>query len=201
MIDALNAQGGEWRLKGFLDDDPARKGTKVFDYSVLGSTADAASIDAMFAVGVASHHRPYSRIEIADRSGLPAERFATLVHPLASVSRRASVGRGALIFPFAVVCDSSTVEDHAYLSSFAFIGHHSAVGRGATLAPRASLHGGSRLSSAAYAGSHSVIREGITVGEGAIVGMGSIVMRDVAPGITVIGNPARQLIGRVSTRE
>lgn len=42
-------------------------------------------------------------------------------------------------------------------------------------------------------GANSTILPGITIGEGAMVGAGSVVTRDVPPGITVVGNPARPL--------
>ncbi|MCJ9746526.1 sugar O-acetyltransferase, partial [Neorhizobium sp. SHOUNA12A] len=38
---------------------------------------------------------------------------------------------------------------------------------------------------------------GITIGDGAIVGAGSVVTRDVPPGATVAGNPARLITPRV----
>jgi acetyltransferase-like isoleucine patch superfamily enzyme len=40
-------------------------------------------------------------------------------------------------------------------------------------------------------GSGATIICGVTIGEGATVGAGAVVTRDVAPGTTVAGNPAR----------
>jgi maltose O-acetyltransferase len=42
----------------------------------------------------------------------------------------------------------------------------------------------------AYVGAHSIVLPGVTVGDGAIVGAGSVVRHDVAPGAIVLGNPA-----------
>lgn len=44
-----------------------------------------------------------------------------------------------------------------------------------------------------WIGGGAILLPGITVGDGAIIGAGSIVTRDVAPGATVAGNPARRL--------
>lgn len=44
-----------------------------------------------------------------------------------------------------------------------------------------------------FVGAHAVIMPGVTVGDGSIVGAGSIVTRDVVPGMVVAGNPARPI--------
>jgi galactoside O-acetyltransferase len=46
-----------------------------------------------------------------------------------------------------------------------------------------------------FLGARSIVLPGVTVGEGAVVGVGSIVTRDVAPWSTVFGAPAR-VIGK-----
>ncbi len=44
-----------------------------------------------------------------------------------------------------------------------------------------------------WIGGGAIILPGVTVGGGAIIGAGAVVTRDVAPGVTVAGNPARPL--------
>lgn len=46
-----------------------------------------------------------------------------------------------------------------------------------------------------WIGGGAIILPGVTVGDDAIVGAGAVVTRDVAPGMTVAGNPAR-VIGK-----
>jgi acetyltransferase-like isoleucine patch superfamily enzyme len=51
----------------------------------------------------------------------------------------------------------------------------------------------------AYIGTGAIIKQGdpdrpLIIGRGAVVGMGAVVTKSVAPGTTVIGNPARVFV-------
>ena len=48
-----------------------------------------------------------------------------------------------------------------------------------------------RICEGAWIGARSIILKGVTIGAGAVVGMGSVVTRDVPPRTVVGGNPAR----------
>lgn len=42
-------------------------------------------------------------------------------------------------------------------------------------------------------GANATILPGIEIGEGAMIGAGSVVTKSVAPGVTVVGNPAKEM--------
>ena len=46
-----------------------------------------------------------------------------------------------------------------------------------------------------WIGGGAIILGGVTIGKGALVGAGAVVTKDVPPGATVVGNPARQIAG------
>ena len=58
-------------------------------------------------------------------------------------------------------------------------------------------HGKVTIGRNARVGSHSTIMPGVTIGEGATVGAHSFVNRDVSPGTTVFGVPARTLRDKI----
>lgn len=48
-----------------------------------------------------------------------------------------------------------------------------------------------RIGNRVWLGGGSIILPGVTIGDDAVVGAGSVVTHDVAPGVVVAGNPAR----------
>ena len=58
-----------------------------------------------------------------------------------------------------------------------------------------------RIGPFAWIGGGAIILPGVTIGADAVVGAGSLVTRDVPPGATVAGNPARPLVKAPSPRE
>jgi maltose O-acetyltransferase len=49
-----------------------------------------------------------------------------------------------------------------------------------------------------WVGGGAIIMGGVHIGDNAIIGAGSVVTRDVRAGMTVVGNPAREMINRSS---
>lgn len=196
-VEEVNRAGGRWTLRGFLDDDPARHGGSVAGYPILGPLALAHELaEARFLVGMAHYRRPLARRDVVERLGLPLERYATVVHPSASVSPDVRVGAGTLVFQHAVVCHGATVGSHVFIGHQCVVSHDTVISDYATLASGAIVCGGARLETGAYVGARAVIVDGAVVGAGAVAGLGSAVFRDVAPGAVVVGNPARSVPGR-----
>ncbi|MFQ6552505.1 sugar O-acetyltransferase [Aestuariibius insulae] len=53
-----------------------------------------------------------------------------------------------------------------------------------------------RIGARVWIGGGAILLPGVTIGAGAIVGAGSVVTRDVAPGTTVAGSPAKTIPSR-----
>jgi acetyltransferase-like isoleucine patch superfamily enzyme len=53
------------------------------------------------------------------------------------------------------------------------------------------VSGSVRVGSGAYLGSGCQIIQEVSIGEDALVGIGAVVLRDVPPHTTVLGNPAK----------
>jgi len=192
-LDAVNRCEPRWNLLGFLDDDPAKHGTLVDGIPVLGSIGTNVSDDAQFIIGVASWRTPDARRGIVARLGLPAERYATIIHPSAIISRHARIGVGTAILQNVVITPGTVVGNHILILQNVTMAHDQVVEDYVTIASGATIAGSVRLRSGCYLGAGCTIMNGITVNDGALAAVGAVVMNEVPAGRTVAGNPARPL--------
>jgi len=75
------------------------------------------------------------------------------------------------------------------------VAHNVEIGENCMIIALTCLGGGVIIEDGSYVGIGASIRNQMTIGEKAFVGMGAVVVKDVEPGITVIGNPARPMKG------
>ena len=192
----LNAAEGKTGFEciGFLDDDRALWGTEVQGVPVLGPLSSAAGMaDCVFVNGIGSPGNFQRKAAIIAGTGLPLDRFATLVHPTASVSRSAQLGRGVVIFQHVTVTTNVRIGDHVTILPNTVISHDDWIGDYTSIAGGVCISGGVRVGRSCYLGTGSTLKPGIVIGDGSLVGMGSVVLHTVEPDCVVVGNPARLL--------
>ncbi len=195
-LDDLNRVRGGLRYEcvGFLDDDTGRHGRLVHGYPILGPLGLAPALDdCLFVNGIGAPGNFWHKAAIIARTGLRPHRFATIVHPTATISRTARLNPGTVVLQHAVVAANVTIGSHVVVLPTCVVSHDSVLGDHTCLAGGVCVSGRVVVGESCYLGSNCTIMGDVQIGERCLVGMGSVVLRSVPPNSVVVGNPARFL--------
>jgi len=118
--------------------------------------------------------------------------------PTCIVGDDVSIGEGAVLSDFSMITANVEVGRCFHANMYSYVAHDCVLGDFVTLAPRASVNGRVVIEDEVYVGAGATILQGIanrpiTIGKGAVIGAHALVTKDVAPGATVVGAPARPL--------
>jgi sugar O-acyltransferase (sialic acid O-acetyltransferase NeuD family) len=192
VVRAVNAERSTWDLLGFLDDDPALLGTEIDGAMVVGAIDDAPSFrSARFVVCTGHPGNYFTRKKIVQRLGLPAARYATIVHPTAALSTTTLLGPGSVLLANVVATSAVQIGSHVAVMPGAVFTHDDIVEDYVTVGAGVRLAGRVHVEEGAYLGSGALVREDRTIGPWALVGMGAVITKDVPGGEVWTGVPAR----------
>ncbi|WP_241027055.1 acetyltransferase [Variovorax sp. RKNM96] len=165
---------GDYVLAGFLDD-AAVPAQRLWDWPVWGATAMLSAcrdrIDAVF-VAIGNNVLREALHQRVQAQGLP---LATVIHPAAVVSTRASVGQGSAIMAGAVVGTGAQLGEGVIVNCGAVIDHDCIVEPFGHLGVKAGMAGGSVLGRRAWMPVGAAIALGAKVAEDRVLQPGEVV--------------------------
>lgn len=176
----------------FFDDKPALK--TVLGTSVIGTyedfiKQDSEDNDFFIAVGNCN-----ARCELTQRLRQDQrEVMPTLVHPMATVSPTAKIGKDSVVMAGAVINTSSVIGEGCIINTNAVVEHDCIVGPWSHISVSAALCGTVHLGTLCFVGAGATIINNITVCDSCTIGAGATVVRDITEKGTYIGIPANRL--------
>jgi acetyltransferase EpsM len=200
-LDDLRAFGEEVIPYGFLNDFDKER-NEIGNLPVLGKPEKAKEFlnreDIFFITALLKAKQSYERARKIDKLQIPAERYFTLLHPSATVSRSARVGYGSFIGPHVNVMPNAIIGNHCSFRPSANVGHDCIIEDYCYMGPNSTLSGRVQLEEGAHVGPNACILDKIKVGKHSVIGLGSVVLKDMPEFVVAFGNPAR-IIERIRT--
>ena len=185
------AHGRDWEIKGFIDDNVDALSERPSPGRIIGRLSDylpKAEDVFVCAIGIPSIKRKCSEM-ISARGG----EFVNIVHRTVVLAHEVRLGRGVIVCPYVVLSANVTLGDGVGVNSHSSVDHDATVGAWSQVNCHCDLTGAVVIEEEVFLGSHASVLPGVRVGRGAIIGAGAVVFKDVSPGVTVTGAPARPL--------
>jgi len=190
------------KLSGFeivgLIDNNKPKGRFVRGVKVVGTNGDLKSFHkerinyALITIGSVKDN--IKRLELFNMVKEIGFKFPVVISPDAIVDKSVEIGNGTIIMPGCVINADVSIGKNCIINTGAIVEHDCKIGNHCHIAPGVHLSGGIKIGNLSLIGIGSTIIQGIRVGKNVTVGAGSVVTKNIQDNVTVVGNPAEQLI-------
>ncbi|HZT42951.1 MAG TPA: hypothetical protein VFA07_12355 [Chthonomonadaceae bacterium] len=190
IVERVNHVRPTWNLLGYIVPHSEPSETIRNGYPVLGPPAALAEYPQ--AGLIADNEWPKSL-------SIPRARLIALIDPATFVSRTAAIGRGCVLYPYCFVGLNARIGEDVFCLSGSSINHDVVLEDRVVLASGVSLAGSVHVEADCYLGQACAVRQYLRIGRGSLIGMGAVIVKDVAPNSVIAGNPGRLLRTREVT--
>ena len=193
LVEQINDVRPAYNIVGFLDDDEAKIGKEFNGYKCIAKVSSLTGICSEYdACAVIANQNGDIRKKIADL--FPEfDRWETLIHPSVNVSKTSSIGKGTIICAGGNVSCNTVVGDFCLFNISVTMGHDCIIGNYVSVMSGSCVSGHVQVKDGAYLATNCTVIPGMKVGDHSKVGAGSVVIRNVKDGVTVMGVPAKQI--------
>lgn len=114
-----------------------------------------------------------------------------IIDRTALISKSATIGVGNFVGKLAIINAGTKVGDNNVINTKALIEHECRIGSHTHLSTNSTINGDVIVEDSVFFGSTAVCNGQLKIGRHAVIGSGSVVIKQVEPWTTVVGSPAR----------
>ncbi|MCA9839458.1 MAG: acetyltransferase [Trueperaceae bacterium] len=192
IVEMINRQSATWNILGLLDDDPKQHGSVIAGQTVLGGSDwlyEHPGINLVIGIGSS-----ITRKQIAERLMVQFDIvFPIIIHPLAYVGPRVSLGEGSVLHAYSVATVDLQMGRHNLLNVGAMVSHGNRIADYVSIHPHCNVSGDVTLCEGVELGTGTDVIQGANIGSYSIVGAGSVVVKPIEACCVAVGAPAKPI--------
>lgn len=177
------------RITHVVGEDEPVTGPHQIHLGQLSSAVSAVTGRAWGILSMSRHDLRTERARILEEQRLEAR---TLIHPQATVSISATIGRGCYIAAGARISVNARIGEHSMLNLNATFGHDSASGAHLVVNPGACIGGNVRIGERVLIGANAFVHQGLSIGDDGQVDAMTYLWRDLEARTVATSRSLRQ---------
>jgi len=190
LAQIINKSEQRWSQVVFIDDGECVENPRGLPIYTFDETLKKDIDDIEFCIAVGE---PEIRRKLYAKLVGNNMKIATLVHPEVTIPSSTVIGEGSIICKFvSITCDIS-IGKNVYVHPMACIGHDAHIGDHAVISSFVDVAGNCFVGERSFLAINVVLKQGARVGNDSIVGLASVVHRDIPDHVIALGNPARPM--------
>ena len=178
VIDVIEKEG-KFQIIGIVDK-PELIGTKVLDYSVIGSDYDLGDFAKKYEyalITVGQIKSPEHRIKLFNLVLQLGFSIPLVISPRAYVSKHTTIGKGTVVMHDVLINANAEIGENCIINSKALIEHDAIIENHCHISTGSIVNGGAMIRRNTFFGSNSMLKENVVVEKNSVIRGGSIILK------------------------
>ena len=189
-VRTINKADSKYEKIVFVDDNPELVSVQNVEVISLDKAYGSYEKELTLVLAIGE---PATRRKVIERVESMGISFETVVYPGTAIPESTVMGKGCYIGPGCFISCNVTIGDYVLVQPSVNIGHDCVVEDNAVLSSLTCLAGNCHIGHDSYLAMNVTAIQGSKVGADSIVGMASVIQRDIPDEVIAMGNPARAM--------
>lgn len=178
----------QYQVVGFIDEDKKQHGKSINGLKVLGGLEWFENHNLRCVVAINENKIRKKIVERLEKKGIS---FCNVIHPSVIYPKSVRMGKGCMIQAGFIIASNALIKNHVIINLSCTVGHDCIIDDFVSLAPGVHISGNNYVKQGVYFGTGAVTKQGLIINEWSIIGMGSVVTRNIPKNQVWAGIPAK----------
>jgi sugar O-acyltransferase (sialic acid O-acetyltransferase NeuD family) len=193
----INADKDTWSSIYFIDD---KQESEVHGVKTISFDDWKVKIKENEGEIIIANGEPEVRKILADKVASNDMYLATLIYSKTYIPETTTIGKGAIINIGCFISCDAKICDNVLIQPHVIVGHNCTIGANSVLSGFVNLGGNVSIGEQTYIGLSASVRDELHIGNDVIIGMGSVIQKDIPNNVITVGYPSRPIMNNDEKR-